>query len=71
MQSLNIFDTVEFVGSGWFAVVNLTNSFKAILLQIGSVGKVADDPSKRVAEVDASRDCPRSVISDNDLNSQK
>lgn len=59
MQSLDIFDAVEFVGPRWFAVVHLMDSFKAILLQIGPVGKVADKPSKRVAEVDASGDCPR------------
>ena len=57
MQSLDISDTVEFVGPRWFAVVYLANSLKTVLLQIEPVGEVADDPSERVAEVDASSDC--------------
>lgn len=57
MQSLDVSDAVEFVGPRWFAVVHLTNSLKAILLQIGPIREVADDPSERVAEVDASSDC--------------
>lgn len=71
MQSLNIFDAVEFMGFGWFAIIHFTNSLEAILLQIVPVGDIAEGPSKRVAEVDASGDCSRAVIkrydvSDND-----
>ena len=56
MQSLDVTDAVKFMGHRWFPVVHLTNSLEAILLQIGPVGKVADDPSERIAEVDASSD---------------
>lgn len=56
MQSLDVSDAVEFMRHRWFAVVHLTNSLEAILLQIGPVGEVADDPSERVAEVNASSD---------------
>ena len=63
MQSLHVANTVELVGLWWFPVVYLANSLKAALLQIGPVGEVTDDPSERVAEVDASSDCRRAVIS--------
>ena len=62
VQSSDILDTVEFMGLGWFAVIHLTNSLETVLLQIGPIGEVAEGPSKRVAEVDASGDCPRAVI---------
>jgi hypothetical protein len=57
MQSLDISNAVKFVGLRWFSIVHLTNSLKAILLQIGPVGEVADDPSERVTKVDTSSDC--------------
>ena len=56
MQSLDVSDTVEFVGPWWFTVVYLTDSFEAVLLQIGPVGEVADNPSEQVTKVDASSD---------------
>ena len=56
MQSLDVSDTVEFVRPWWFTVVYLTDSLKAVLLQIAPVGEVADNPSERVAEIDASSD---------------
>ena len=57
MQCLNVSDAVELVGPRWFAVVHLTNSLKAILLQIGPVGEVADEPCERVTQVDTRSDC--------------
>jgi hypothetical protein len=57
MQSLDESDAVEFVGHRWFVIIHLTNSLKATPLQIGPVGEVADDPSERVADVDARSDC--------------
>ena len=56
MESLDEFDAVEIMRHRWFTVVHFTNSLEAILLQIGPVGKVADDPSERVAEINASSD---------------
>lgn len=61
MQSLDVSDAVEFMRHRWSAIVHLTNSLEAILLEIGPVGEVADDPSERVAEVNASSDCRRAV----------
>lgn len=61
VQSLDVSNTIKFVGPRWFAFVHIANGFKAILLQIGSVGEVADDPSEGVAEVHASSDCRRVV----------
>lgn len=56
VQGLDIFDTVEFVRLGRFAAIYLTNGLVAILLEVGPVGEIADDPSERVAKVDASSD---------------
>ena len=56
MQSLDVFDPVEFMRHRWFTVVHLTNSLEAVLLQIGPVREIADGPSERVAEIYASSD---------------
>ena len=55
MQSLDVFDSVVFVGLGWFAAVHLLDGFKALLLQVGPVGEEADYPGERVTEVDTCR----------------
>lgn len=62
MQTSNVSDVVDFVGPRCFAIVHFTNGFKAILLQVESIGEIANDPSKRVAEVEARGDYPRAII---------
>jgi hypothetical protein len=37
---------------GWLAIVDFPNSLEAVLLQVGSISKIANDPSQRVAKVD-------------------
>ena len=50
-------------GIGGSPVVHLTNGLEAILLQIVPVGKVADGPSERIAEVNVSSDYWRAAVS--------
>ena len=57
VQSLYIFDAVELVRPRWLAAVHLTDSLKAIPLQVRPIGEIADDPRERVADIDASSNC--------------
>lgn len=63
VQSLHIFDPVVFVRLGRLALVHFLNSLVTIILQVGPVCKVADDPSERVAQVDTRSDYLRAPIS--------
>lgn len=56
MQSLDVFNAIKLMRLRRFTPVHLTDSLIAVLLQIRSVGEVSNDPSERVAEVDAGSD---------------
>lgn len=56
VKSLYIFDTVVLVRLGRISLVHFLNSLVAILLQVGSVGKISNDPGKGVSKVDSSSD---------------
>lgn len=51
-----ILDTVVLVGLGAFAVVDLPDGLVAVLMRVGSIGEVADDPAEPVAQVDPGGD---------------
>lgn len=57
MQGLDIFNSIVFVRLWWFAIVYLTDGFVAVFLQVRPVGKITNNPSKRVAKIDPSSNC--------------
>lgn len=56
MKSPDIVDTIILVRLRSIAVINLTDSLIAVLLQVGSICEIADNPGKRIAQVNPRSD---------------
>lgn len=56
VQCFDIVDAIKFVGHWGLALVDLLDCLVAILLKIGSVGQVPDNPCKGVAKIDPRSD---------------